>query len=69
MFEQLHKPLVIPRWAAFCVIVGGAFSLGIFAGKLLAGARPFDWTSDILNTLFTLGITIWCTLRAIKSDD
>ena len=69
MFEQLHKPLAVPRWISVCGAVLGAFSLGIFAGKLLAGARPVDWTLDILNTLFILGVTVFCILKAARRGD
>lgn len=69
MFEQLHKPIAFPRWAAVSGAVGGGFSLGMWVGKLLAGGRPFDWVLDVSDALFALALTIWCTFRAIKSSD
>ena len=67
MFPEVHPPVAIRRWFAVWTAVLGAFALGLFLGEVL-WARPFDWTLDTMQALFTLGLTIWCALKATKSD-
>jgi hypothetical protein len=61
------KPLM-PRRVAVWGALLGAFGLGLAAGKLLAGAKPFDWTLDIMNLALVLGWTVWCTVAALRDD-
>ena len=69
MFDLLSsaKPLM-PRRVAVWGVLLGAFGLGLAAGKLLAGAKPFDWTLDIMNLVLVLGWTVWCTVAALRDD-
>lgn len=44
----------------------GAFAVGFVTGGLWFGAKPFDWPSTVIETLFTTGLTVWFTIRAVK---
>jgi hypothetical protein len=47
MFEilRLQKPLISRGAAVLGALIGG-FGLGPASGKLLAGAKPVDWTLE-----------------------
>ena len=73
MFDLLDarkpsKPYMSRRVAVWGLLVG-AFAMGLGAGKLLAGAKPFDWTLEIMTLVFLLGWTIWCAFAAARRDD
>jgi len=70
MFELLEKQMSkpMPRRVAVLGTVIGAFGLGLASGKLLAGAKPFDWTLEIMNVFFALAWTIWCAVVAARRD-
>lgn len=68
MFDQLQRTRVaISQRVAVLTTVLGAFGLGLATGKLLAGWRPFDWTLEILDMAFMLGITIWFASAAMRN--
>jgi hypothetical protein len=68
MFEGLErKRATIPRRVAVWAAVIGAFGAGLGAGKLLAGARPFDWTLEILDFAFIIGFTVWFAVAATRN--
>ncbi len=69
MFERIEsKKGVISRRVAVWGAVLGAFVVGLGTGKLLAGARPFDWTLEILELAFVLGFTVWCVIAALRNS-
>jgi hypothetical protein len=46
----------------------GAFALELATCKLLAGARPFEWTLEIVDLVFVLGWAIWFAVVAVRRD-
>jgi hypothetical protein len=68
MFEPLGtKKPPSHRFALWGAILGG-FALGLGTGKLLAGARPWDWVSTIFMLVSALFWTIWCAVIATRSE-
>jgi len=69
MFEVLGSigPQLSRRLALWAALLG-AFALGVGTGRLLAGARPFDWTLEIMELAFDLGLTIWFAVIASRRD-
>jgi hypothetical protein len=69
MVEPLDaRKTVISRRVAVCGALVGALALGLMSGELLAGARPFDWTLEIMELIFDLGLTIWFAIVAARRD-
>jgi len=66
MFDQIDPPQPIRRSWAVSAAVMGAFGVGFELGWLWAGVKPFDWPSTVLETLFMIGMTVWCAIRAVK---
>jgi hypothetical protein len=73
MFELLEetrgasKPPMSRRVAVLGVLIGG-FWMGLVSGKLLAGAKPFDWTLQIMDLIFAISLTTWCVVVVARRD-
>ena len=68
MFELSRRKPLIPRRVALWAALLGAFGLGLATGKLLAGAKPYDWSLEIMNLVIGLVWTIVFAVAAAKRD-
>ena len=66
MFDLVGERKLPSRRVAVWGALTGAFGLGLVTGKVLAGARPFDWPLEIVNLSFVLGWTIWLAIVAAR---
>jgi len=69
MFELLSaRKTPISRRVAIWGALLGAFGLGLMSGELLTGARPFDWTLEIMELVLDVSLTIWFAVVATRRD-
>jgi len=71
MFEIIGKKqklhLHLHPALALTGIVISSFGLGLITGKLLTGARPFDWTMTVMEMMFDVFFAVFCAVHILRS--